>query len=143
MADSNLSEPRADVDIEADIQQIIHNYPPLMKDRHAIQVAVENGVATITGHTQTPITKRYFLDRLGDVPGIVAVKDEHFYDDETIRLDAARVIPPGVKVVRCQYGSVVLGGRIPDGMTIEQVAAIVQQVPGVARIIPSFMPIGD
>src|SRR5262249_1154940 len=128
----------ADADIESDIEHLIAHYPPLAKDRHAINFSAKEGVVTITGHVLTPITRRYFLDRLSDIPGIKDVHAEHFFDDQSIRLDIARGLAAGVLLARTHYGVAVLTGEHPEGMTLAQVVEQVRQVPGVVKVVSGF-----
>jgi osmotically-inducible protein OsmY len=139
MANGNSVETRPDIDIHNDILDLIVHYPPLNADRHHIHVEVTNGAAVIHGHTRSPITHRYLLDALGTINGVQSVNAEHFYDEETIRLDAGRVVPPGV-LVNTRYGTLILSGRLPEGTTVEQVITAVSRVPGVERVITEFLP---
>jgi osmotically-inducible protein OsmY len=138
MSEMIATAQRADIDIERDIDHLIAHYPPLAKDRHSIFVSSKDGVVTISGHVLTPITRRYFLDRLADIPGIVDVQAEHFYDDETIRLDIARLLPAGVILARVRYGVVVLTGEQPENTTLTEVVEQVRNVPGVVKVVSGF-----
>ncbi len=113
MAETNVITQRPDMDIQDDIDHLIAHYPPLQKDRHAIHVIVSNGIVTISGHVQTPITRQYFLERLTHIPGVVAVHGDELFDDETTRIEAGKVIPSGVILGKVLYGTAVLSGDLP------------------------------
>lgn len=138
MSETQLITQPADVDIEDHINHLIGHYPPLTKDRHAIQFSSKDGVVTISGHVLTPITRRYFLDHLRDIAGIREVHAEHFYDDQNIRLDIARILPAGVMLARIRYGVAVMTGEHPEGMSFDQVVEKVSQVPGVVEVVSGF-----
>jgi osmotically-inducible protein OsmY len=129
---------RPDVDIEEDIEHLIAHYPPLVKDRHSFQTLVQDGVVTVTGHVQTPITRSYLLKNLPLIPGVADVKSEYLYSDETIRLEASRLIPIGVVLGRVQYGSVVLTGTLPHGTTADSLASQIKAIPGVKQVFTDF-----
>jgi osmotically-inducible protein OsmY len=138
-----MSEPitnteRADIDIVEDIEHLIAHYPPLAKDRHALHVSCTDGVVTLSGHVFTPNTRRYFLDRLGSISGILDVNAEHLYDDQTIRLDIAPLLPEGMLLARIRYGVVVLAGEVPEGANLEQVVEQVRNVSGVVKVVSGF-----
>jgi osmotically-inducible protein OsmY len=139
MANVNRVTARPDIDIHNDILDLIVHYPPLNADRHHIHVEVKGGATVIHGHTRSSITRRYLLDSLGKVEGVQSVNADHFYDEETIRLDAGQVIPRGV-LVNTRYGTLVLSGKLPDGTTIEQAVEAVSKIPGVERVMTEFLP---
>lgn len=132
----NLS-PRADIDIKRDIERIIARYPPLAKDRHAIHIHVRNGVVTLSGYTQTPITLRYFLDQIPTVAGVMAVEAEKIYDDSSTRLEVGRVVPVGVQST-VRYGTVALSGNLPSDANSQALIEKVQAIAGVAQVIVNF-----
>jgi osmotically-inducible protein OsmY len=138
MAETHVISQRPDVDIQDDIGRLIVRYPPLQKDRYAIQTQVVNGTVMVSGHVQTPITRHYFLSRLTSIPGVVAVHADQFYDDETIRIEAGKMIPVGVILGKVFYGTAVLSGELPSSMSADEVAAQVARVPGVLRVVTDF-----
>jgi osmotically-inducible protein OsmY len=139
MVDVNPTAMRPDVDIENEIEDIIVHYPPLNADRHHIHLDVRNGVVSITGHTRTPINRRYLLDAIAPVEGIKSTRADRFYDEETIRLEAGRMLPPGL-IVNTRYGTLILSGKVPAGTMVEDVVARASRIPGVERVITSLMP---
>ncbi|MBI5671007.1 MAG: BON domain-containing protein [Chloroflexi bacterium] len=138
MVHTTVVTRRPDVDIQADIERLLLTYPPLTKDRHSIQVQVQDGAVTVTGHVQTPNTRRYFLNLIPTVEGVTSVDATRLFDDESIRLEVGRLLPTGVRVGRFQYGNVVLTGRLPDDVNADDLLEQVRQVPGVRRIITDF-----
>ncbi len=137
-----MSEPqtmtaRPDEDILDDIENLIVHYPPLVNDRHQIQVSVTDGIATLAGYTKTPVTHRYLFDSVSVTPGVKTVEADRLYDDETFRLQAAKIIPPGVSV-NVEYGTLILSGRLPEGKTEEDVVNSLRVIPGVRRVVTSF-----
>jgi osmotically-inducible protein OsmY len=138
MAETQAAVERTDLDIVSDIDHFIAQYPPLVKDRHGINVEVRDGQVTVTGHVQTPNTRRYFLDLLPDIVGVRSVDADHFYDDESIRLEIGKAVPVGVKVGKIQHGVVILVGKVPAGSSAASIVAPVQQIAGVVQVIPGF-----
>jgi osmotically-inducible protein OsmY len=138
MVQASVEARRPDIDIQADIERRMLNYPPLAKDRHSIRVQVNDSVVKLSGHVQTPNTRRFFLNAVPTVDGVVAVDANELYDDESIRLEVGRVLPVGLKVGRCQYGNVVLVGRLPEGVNLADLEAKIREVPGVRQIITDF-----
>jgi len=128
----------ADLDILEDVEHLIAHYPPSRKDRHAIRVVVKDGHVNLSGHVQTPNTRRYLMDNLPNIDGLRSVTADALYDDESARLDVGKVLPVGVRLGRVYYGRVVLSGKLPAGASGEDVIARVQQVPGVGRVVPAF-----
>ena len=138
MTETQPAVERTDLDILSDIEHLIAQYPPLMKDRHAIKLDVKNGHVTVTGHVQTPSTRRYFLNTIPEVEGVQSIDAERFYADESIRLEIGKVLPVGALVAKIQHGVVILAGELPAGINAESVVERVQQLPGVVKVIPSF-----
>ena len=138
MTETQPAVERADLDILSDIEHLIAQYPPLTKDRHAIKLDVKNGHVTVTGHVQTPSTRRYFLNTIPEVEGVQSIDAERFYADESIRLEIGGVLPIGALVANIQHGVVILAGERPAGISVESVVERVQQLPGVVQVIPNF-----
>lgn len=128
---------RPDVDIEEDIQRIMRTYPPLSHDSHRIQVQVQDGSVTISGYVKALQTARYLRNRIATTPGVRAVNADALFDDESIRLQVGRVIPVGV-YVNPEYGAVILSGKPPSDVSVEDLVKKVALVPGVHRVITSF-----
>jgi osmotically-inducible protein OsmY len=129
---------RPDIDIQADIERNMLNYPPLAKDRHSVKVQVNDGIVKLSGHVQTPNTRQFFLNAVPTVEGVVSVDGSELFDDESIRLEVGRLLPVGLNVGRSQYGNVVLVGRLPEGMSADEVEAKVREAPGVRQVIAAF-----
>jgi osmotically-inducible protein OsmY len=138
MAETQAAVERTDLDIVSDIDHFIAQYPPLMKDRRGINVQVRDGQVTVTGHVQTPNTRRYFLDLLPDIVGVRSVDADEFYADESLRLEIGKVVPVGVQVGKIHYGAVILVGKVPPGSSADSIITHVQRIPGVRQVIPAF-----
>jgi osmotically-inducible protein OsmY len=134
---SEVRTMRTDLDIDDDIERIIAHYPPLTQDRHNIDVIVQNGVVTLTGHTRTGITRRYLIEAVNNVPDVVRVEADNLHSDGVIRLEIARLIPVGV-IANLLYGTVILTGRLPEGVNEEELITAVDNVPGVRAVRTQF-----
>jgi osmotically-inducible protein OsmY len=129
---------RPDVDIIEDIEDIIVHYPPTMRDRHYFHVTSHNGHVTIKGNVKSPITRSFLLENLPQVEGFTAVNADELYDDESIRLDVGRLIEPGIMFANISYGIVVLSGRIPPDLPVENLINEVSKIPGVRQVVTAF-----
>lgn len=133
MAGANVQTARPDIDIERDLEQIVKDYPPSNSDRHHLYLSVSRGRVTARGHVKTPMTRRVLVSRFQNVEGVRSIDVDELFDDETIRLTAGKIVPPGA-LVTSDYGTVVLAGR----MESEQGKHIAQQletIPGVKRVV--------
>lgn len=137
MTEPTILMIRDDTDIHADIDHCVAHYPPLAKDRHAFKVAVDHGAVTISGHVQTAITRRYFLDHVKDIEGVTSVDADAFFDDLTIKLEVSHALPLGVQE-NVLYGTVILTGEPPRDRSVEQLADQILAMPGVARVANGF-----
>ena len=137
MMEAHSPTARADVDIAADIDEIILRYPPLVHDRSHLRVSVSDGVATVAGHVRSLNTRDYFLQALAGVDGLKSVDTDYLHIDELVRLALGRVLPLGV-IANVEYGTVVLSGRLPDGLSEDDVVARAGGVPGVRRVVVAF-----
>ncbi len=126
-----------DSEVDANIHHFIAHYPPLANDRKSFKIAVKDGVVTVKGHVQSPNTRRYFVDRLPEIEGVTGVKADGLFDEQTIRLDLARLLPVGVQG-NVRYGLVILAGELPAGTSAETLIAQVASVPGVERVLTQF-----
>ncbi len=137
MSDTTITPVRPDVDIQNDIEEIIVHYPPLQQDRHHVQVRVQSGNVALSGHVRTPITRRYLLERVRAIADVAEVDAESLHSEEEIRLAAGGVVPNGV-LVNVRYGTLILNGTLPEGVSAEDVVRNVSQIPGVERVMVSF-----
>ncbi|PJF22539.1 MAG: hypothetical protein CUN56_05515 [Phototrophicales bacterium] len=130
---------QSDIDIQAALRQVLTSaeYAPLTHDRRHVEIAVQDGVVTVSGHVKTPQTVLYLRNRAATIPGVKAVQIENLFDDETIRREVGKVIPYGVQV-RVEYGTVILTGQIPQDTSVEELVKRVALVPGVHRVITTF-----
>ena len=127
------TQSRPDEDIELDIQRLIKSYPPLNNDRHHLNIGVAEGKASISGHLKTPMTRRYLISAVQRVPGVASVSSDGLYDDETIRLQAGKMVPPGV-LVSSDYGVMVLAGKL-DEASRDALIKKLEQIAGVKRVV--------
>ncbi len=130
--------PRADVDIAADIDNLLSMYPPMVNDRDYLHYTVDDGAVTLAGHVRTGITKRYITETVQGLPGVKSLDYSQLYDDGTLRLDVGQVIPVGV-LVTVEYGVVILTGRLPDGTNERALVSQVEALPGVRAVRTSFL----
>jgi len=137
MTTASVIIPVDDLEVEANIHHFIAHYPPLANDRKAFKVTVKDGAVTVSGHVQSPNTRRYFIDHLPEIEGVKAVKADALFDEQTIRLDIARLVPFGVKA-NVRYGTVVLSGELPAGTNAETLTSQVASVLGVERVLTDF-----
>lgn len=137
MAESLTTSTRPDVDIRADIYEIIVHYPPLAVERQYIDVQVEAGRVILSGNVSNPINRRYLVDRAAMVPGVTAVDAERLADDISINTAAGRLLPRGV-VAHSHHGTVVLSGSLPEDVDLDAVANRVASLPGVRRVIAAL-----
>ncbi|MEP7292439.1 MAG: BON domain-containing protein [Chloroflexota bacterium] len=128
---------RPDMDIEADIIDVIAHYPPLQADRYHLHIEVRDGEVILSGHVRSMISRRTLLERAAQVRGVSSVSSGQLYDEETIRMEAGQQIARGV-IANVKYGAVILTGAQPEGMTSEDVARSVSLIPGVERVVTRF-----
>jgi hypothetical protein len=138
MSETTVVKARSDQEIHDEIGRLVAHYPPLQKDRNAFQVRVEGGQVTVSGHVSSPNIRTYFVNLLAQVPGVTAVQADDLHDDQTIRLEIARRLPPGLMVARVVYGQVVLTGEPPAGMPDSVLMNLVAGVRGVSRVLTGF-----
>lgn len=137
MSETTTAVQYDDSAILESIQHLIATYPPLTNDRNALHIHIREGAVTVSGHVQSPSTRRYFLDRLPGLPGVRAVEADTLYDDHSIRLHVSHVIPAGVQA-NVRYGTVVLSGELPEGAVVPELAQRVLVIPGVERVVDGF-----
>jgi osmotically-inducible protein OsmY len=137
MAETQLLNPRPDIDVETEIQnKILQGYPPMLNDRHHVDITVSNGRVTLSGHVKTPMTRRFVLSKLERISGVTSIDASALYDDETIRLQAGKVIPSGV-LVTSNYGTVILAGK-PGNVSPSEIARRIAQITGVKQVVTAF-----
>lgn len=139
MADAPMASARPDVDIAEDISNIMVHYPPLAADRPHVQVNVENGRAVLSGYLRTPISRRYLIDHVVEVPDVTSVEADELYDDDSLKLEIGTLLPEGVMVIQ-RYGTSILTGEMPDDATLNALIEQIGSVRGVKRIVVNPMP---
>jgi osmotically-inducible protein OsmY len=134
---TQASARRPDIDIDDDVLDIILHYPPLAADRHHLTIRVENGIVSLSGHTSNPISRKYLVDKVAEIPGVVGVNADALYDDASINLNVGRMIPPGV-LANTRYGIVVLSGKLPSDVNVDTLVGQVAEIAGVRRVVTGF-----
>ena len=134
---TQASTRKPDIDIDDDVLSIILHYPPLTADRHHIHIKVQDGIVSLSGHTSNPISRKYLVDKVAEIPGLVGVSADMLYDEASISLKAGQVIPPGV-LVNVRYGVVLLSGKLPPEVDADSLAMRVAEIPGVVRVVTNF-----
>lgn len=138
MSDSQtVSTARPDVDIHADVQDLIQHYPPLAADHHQIRILVTNGVVHFAGHVKSQPSHRYLLDAARQIKDVTEVNGAALYDEDTLRLEVAKQTPMGVQV-NVRYGTVILTGELPAGMSADELVETLARVPGVERVVTNL-----
>lgn len=137
MSEALAVHTRPDIDIEKDAQNLMRHYPPLTNDRRRVSVTSQDGVVTVSGHVKSTPTYLYLLDHVAAIHGVKEVVNGGFYIDEEIRLNLGSVVPPGVNV-NVEYGAVILAGRLPEDVNIEDLVREVALIPGVNRVLTVF-----
>ena len=137
MSEPTIVTQRADELIADDIRHLIATYPPLAADRTAIQWSVQDGAVTATGHVMSANTRHFFLSGLQAIPGVSSIDAERLYDDNAVRLDVSRILPPGLQA-NVRHGYVILSGEHPADMSIEAIADRILALPGVLKVVSGF-----
>lgn len=130
--------PRPDVDIAADIDNLLTVYPPMVKDRDYVHYTVDEGAVTLAGHVRTGITRRYITETVQGLPGVKSLDDSQLYDDGALRLEAGQVIPVGV-MVSVEYGVVILSGHLPAGANERELVSRIEALPGIRAVRTNFL----
>ena len=128
---------RSDADIEEEIDRIITRYPPLVHDRHFIDISVQQGVVTISGYVRTGITGAHLVNAIQAMPDVRSVKTSQFYSDDKIRLDVGQRIPAGI-FSNVDRGVVILTGHLPEGSTEKKLVTAVGEIAGVRAVHAKF-----
>jgi len=131
-----VSIARPDVDIHADVNNLILHYPPLASDQHQIRILVANGVVHLGGHVRSTPSRRYLIDAIPTIQGVTGVNDAALYDEDMLRLEIGKVLPTGLQV-NMRYGTAILSGKLPDGTSEEELVKLAS-LPGVERVVVNF-----
>ena len=134
---TQASTRRPDIDIDDDVLSLILRYPPLAADRHHIHLKMQDGIVFLSGNTSNPISRKYLVDKVAEIPGVVGVNADGLYDEASISLAAGQVIPLGV-LTNVRYGTVLLSGKLPPDADVDSVAMRVAGIPGVLRVVTTF-----
>ncbi|NWF69957.1 MAG: BON domain-containing protein [Chloroflexi bacterium] len=136
MSESQTVQARPDIDIDSDLHELVKAYPPLQADRHHLHISVSNGQVQVSGHVKSPMTRRFVETRFGSVAGVKNVQLDGLYDDETLRLAAGKLVPPGA-LVTSDYGTLVLAGVVEAGAR-EALIKQLEGIAGVKRVVAGF-----
>jgi hypothetical protein len=128
---------RPDVDVLADIHDMIVHYPQLAHDRARMQIAVTHGHVTVTGNIKSQPAYDYLLKHLPAVEGVGSIDHSGLYHDDEIRRQIARLTPPGM-FVNVEYGLVKLTGALPATLAVEDLVVNISRVPGIHKIVTAF-----
>jgi hypothetical protein len=134
---ASTTTQRPDMDIEADLQELLVLYPPLAHDRHRLRYTVQDGHITIAGHVLSRVTHHYLVNNLPLLDGVQSVDTSQLYQDEDIRIDIGRLMPFGI-FVNVEYGTVKLTGKLPPDTTVEGLVNQAMTVPGVERVVTAL-----
>jgi osmotically-inducible protein OsmY len=109
-------------------------------DRRALNVAVVDGVAYLSGNVRTPQSKAYVHDAGASVPGVSAlvdtVVDDHRLEIDVGRaLDAAGLFRYGRIYVRSALGDLTLGGSVRAEAAVADIVKAAAAVPGVRSVV--------
>jgi len=138
MAETQEKQSRSDLYIKHDIDHLETSYPPLVNDRHQVEITINEGVITVSGYVKSYPTVEYILSQFPKVEGVTSVNSDDLYVDESIRREAGKVIAPGVSI-NVEYGSVIISGLLTEGFDSELLVKQVSSVEGVRRIVTSFV----
>ena len=105
-----VQETVADEVILGHIRDLIRSYDPLRANRETLVVHVMNGVVRLEGYVSTKRSRRVLMDNIPTMAGVMAVDDKQLYDDETMTMQVAQVLPLGVRT-RVENGIVWLMGK--------------------------------
>lgn len=134
MSDPNIIQStRPTVDILADAEKIVKQYPPMVQDRPHVHIEVEGDRIRISGHTRTIITHRYITYRLSTITGVAQVEADELYSDDRIRLAVGEQLPAGV-FVQMLYGTAIITGTLPEGVDSASLIASLKAIPGVRDV---------
>lgn len=138
MSGIHMASVRTDEDILAEIDHLIAHYPPLVHDRRTIRVEVNAGCVTVRGNLMSPNTAEYLLNRIGQMDGVQMVEAAELFDDQSLRLEIAHLLPAGVMIASIRQGFVVLTGTLPPHTDLNALIHTVAAVPGVRQVINGF-----
>lgn len=131
---SQAPASRPDVDVYADIQDVITHYPPLAHDRAWLHVEVKSSHVVVSGNIKAQPTYEYVLDHFPKVAGVESIDHSQLYYDDDIRFQVARLTTPGV-FVNVESGLLKLMGSLPKEITVEELVKRVYTVPGIRKVV--------
>jgi osmotically-inducible protein OsmY len=124
---------RPDVDIEADIEQLVRSFAPLKASRSFLTFRVEAGHVIIEGNVRNPQARRVLVENVPRIEGVSSIDHSRLYDDEMVRFAVGQILPPGI-FAAVQYGNVALTGRLSLTASADAIIQAVKAIPGVRRV---------
>ncbi len=123
-------------------QVLNHEYPPFRELLLPIDVKVDGGTITLEGWVRTPAMKHVATLLTQEVPGVKAVENKLFVDDELERAVALALEQepsleddfPGIHV-DVLAGIVTLWGEVTSDIERQKAAEIAASVPGVRKVV--------
>lgn len=135
--DKTIYVERTDEDIMQDLHRLVRSYKPLIMSRGRFRYHVRNGVVMLSGNINTRVNRQLFVDEIVQLDGVVALDDTHLYDDDTLSLMIAKLLPNGVRL-HCDHGVIILTGRLPDDVSADELVGRITEVPGVRAVTTKF-----
>lgn len=126
-----------DIDVHSAVTDLIVHYPPLAHDHAHIHYNVQDGHVVVSGNMKSRLVYDYFLNKLPSIRGVQSVDHSRLYEDDEIRRQIARLIPPGM-FVNVEYGLVKLTGTLTGGVTTEELVKRISVIPGITRIVTAL-----
>lgn len=119
-----------------------HEFPPFRELTLPIEVQVDGGAVILSGWVRTPTMKHMASTLAGEVPGVTAVENRLFVDDELERAVALALERepmleddfPGIHV-DVLAGIVTLWGEVTSNIERKKAEEIAASIPGVRKVI--------
>lgn len=125
---------RPAIDILADVDRIIKQYPPMVQDRPHILIEVDGDTIHLSGHTRTSVTHLYITHRLKSIVGVQSIDASALYSDDKLRLAVGEHLPSGV-FVQMIHGTAILSGELPPEVDDASLAASLRAIPGIRDVV--------
>lgn len=123
----------SDEEILETVRDLVRSYDPLKASRNDFEIFVMNGVVRLEGVVNNKRSHRVLLDGIPQIPGVMGVNDKHLFDDETLTMQVAELLPLGVRV-RLEAGDVILVGTAPSDFSMDELVLDISEIPGVQDI---------
>lgn len=129
---------RTDEDILEDVHRLIRSYQPLKMAQSHFTCRVRSGVVKVFGHVNSQLNRRLFLHNIPDIEGVMAVDDSELFDDESLRLTVAKLLPMGIRL-RVNYGVVSLSGKLPAEAHVDEIKGMIAELPGIKAVVTNLI----